>query len=251
MQSISSSICIWFETCALRPKATPDAFMMKSLENCGSHLRCLGKNLYLNLFWGLISNLANFVTQTSPFLPKTKPTQIPTLKSSFATHTTKAKPADQIHVSINMPASIAKSNTQDLNAWNSPQMMNNMHQKIPTPVRPEILREFLNGYDTFLSNFLLTGFTSCFRLGCLSTPTSKPATNHGSINQHPEIVLNKIKRELKLGRISEPSPFPQFPNLVISPLGVVPKKIQGQFRLIHDFSYPDNNSCQFLHSSGE
>lgn len=121
-------------------------------------------------------------------------------------------------------------------------MMKNSHQNLPTPVKPEILKKFLKEYDPSLSEFLVAGFTTGFRLGCLCTPTSKPSSNHGSTNKHPEVVLNKILKEQKFGRISDPSHSPHFENLVISPLGVVPKKVEGQFRLIHDLSYPENNS---------
>lgn len=121
-------------------------------------------------------------------------------------------------------------------------MRNDYPQKMPTPVKPEILKAYLEGYEQDLANYLISGFTYGFQLGCLNTPSSTPSKNHGSTNKHPEIVLNKIKKEQSYGRISEASTNPQYPNLVISPLGVVPKKAQGQFRLIHDLSYPENNS---------
>lgn len=121
-------------------------------------------------------------------------------------------------------------------------MRNDYPQKMPTPVKPEILKAYLEGYEQDLANYLISGFTYGFQLGCLNTPSSTPSKNHGSTNKHPEIVLNKIKKEQSYGRISEASTNPQYPNLVISPLGVVPKKAPGQFRLIHDLSYPENNS---------
>lgn len=121
-------------------------------------------------------------------------------------------------------------------------MKNDYPLKMPTPVKPEILKAYLEGYEQDLAHYLISGFTHGFHLGCLNTPSSTPSKNHGSTNKHPEIVLNKIKKEQSYGRISEASTNPQYPNLVISPLGVVPKKVQGQFRLIHDLSYPENNS---------
>ena len=35
---------------------------------------------------------------------------------------------------------------------------------------------------------------------------------------------------------------PPFDNLIISPIGLVPTKLPGQYRLIHHLSYPTNNS---------
>ena len=103
----------------------------------------------------------------------------------------------------------------------------------------------MQGYDTLRAHFLLSGFSNGFSIGCQSTPVPSVVKNHGSTNKHPEVVMNKILKELNLGRISKPSPTPQFHNLVVSPLGVVPKKIQGHFRLIHDLSYPEKNSVNF------
>ena len=56
----------------------------------------------------------------------------------------------------------------------------------------------------------------------------------------PDIVTKKLNQEVKAGRISGPyqhSPFEQF---IISPLGLREKKVKGQFRVIHDLSYPYN-----------
>ncbi|XP_062572622.1 uncharacterized protein LOC134234551 [Saccostrea cucullata] len=165
-----------------------------------------------------------------------------TKRPSSATHITRVKHVEQTHVPTDISVSTAKSNTQELNAPNSPQVTKDCRPKLPTPVRPEILKTLLEGYNSSLSELILSGFTTGFRLGCLGTPTSQSSSNHGSTNKHPQVVLNKILKEQKLGRISEPSPFPQFENLVTSPLGVVPKKVEGQFRLIHDLSFPENNS---------
>ena len=45
-----------------------------------------------------------------------------------------------------------------------------------------------------------------------------------------------------MGRLVGPFESPPFKNLQVSPIGVVPKKEQGQYRLIHHFSYPDAQS---------
>ena len=47
-----------------------------------------------------------------------------------------------------------------------------------------------------------------------------------------------VTKELSLSRIAGPFKLPPFPDLVISPLGMVPKKETGKFRLIHDLSFP-------------
>ena len=51
-----------------------------------------------------------------------------------------------------------------------------------------------------------------------------------------------IHKELKPGRIAGPFQHPLFQNFTVSPLGMVPKKDSGKFRMIHDLSSPPNLS---------
>ena len=48
----------------------------------------------------------------------------------------------------------------------------------------------------------------------------------------------KLVSELQAGRIAGPFQTLPHPDLKISPLGVVPKRQEGQFRLIHHLSHP-------------
>jgi hypothetical protein len=54
-------------------------------------------------------------------------------------------------------------------------------------------------------------------------------------------VVEKISKEVKLGRIA--GPFKQRPisNLIISPAGLVPKAVPGKYRMIQHLSYPDGD----------
>jgi hypothetical protein len=45
-----------------------------------------------------------------------------------------------------------------------------------------------------------------------------------------------------MGRIAGPFDSPPIKDLIVSPLGLVPKKEPGQFRVIHNLSYPKGNS---------
>ncbi|XP_061196001.1 uncharacterized protein LOC133204278 [Saccostrea echinata] len=51
----------------------------------------------------------------------------------------------------------------------------------------------------------------------------------------------KIQKEVALKRVAGPFVHPPFPNLQVPPLGFVPKK-DGDMRLIHHLSYPENMS---------
>jgi hypothetical protein len=59
-------------------------------------------------------------------------------------------------------------------------------------------------------------------------------------------VESKLGKELELERIA--GPFTEIPlnNFVCSPLGLIPKKTPGEFRLIHDLSYPEGKSINCL-----
>ncbi|OCT57189.1 hypothetical protein XELAEV_18003887mg [Xenopus laevis] len=63
-----------------------------------------------------------------------------------------------------------------------------------------------------------------------------------SIRSNPQIVVEKIDKELALGRIQGPFVDPPFDYFRVSPLGVVPKKDPGSFRLIHHLSFPSGDS---------
>ena len=51
-------------------------------------------------------------------------------------------------------------------------------------------------------------------------------------------LLSMLQRECSLGRVAGPFDEPPFSDFLVSPLGVVPKKEPGKFRLIHDLSFP-------------
>lgn len=88
---------------------------------------------------------------------------------------------------------------------------------------------------------MVTGFTSGFRIPISHPVSHKVCRNHPSALANKEVVSQKLASELSAGRIL--GPFAQRPsNLVCSPLALIPKREPNQFRLIHDLSYPKNQS---------
>ena len=63
-----------------------------------------------------------------------------------------------------------------------------------------------------------------------------------SAKQNPDIVDNKLAKELQKDRIAGPFNSEPFENFKTSPIGFVPKKTKGQFRLIQHLSYPTYTS---------
>lgn len=59
-----------------------------------------------------------------------------------------------------------------------------------------------------------------------------------SARQNPDMIDQKLAKELEKGRIAGPFDSRPFKTFKTSPIGLVPKKSKGQFRLIHHLSYP-------------
>ena len=116
---------------------------------------------------------------------------------------------------------------------------------VPSPGSPKVLQEMLNGYDNLKSIYLFNGFTVGFSIGCLGIPVQRDTkvVNMKSAFQFPSVIEDRLTNELALGRILGPFTMrPTNPGFRVSPLGVVPKKLPGEFRMIHNLSYPPGES---------
>ena len=71
---------------------------------------------------------------------------------------------------------------------------------------------------------------------------SQEAPNLLSALQNPKAVSAELSRKLDAHRIAGLFSSPTFPVFRISPLGLVPNKVEGEFALIHHFSYPRGSS---------
>lgn len=71
---------------------------------------------------------------------------------------------------------------------------------------------------------------------------STTASNLKSCQLNPDLVRQKLLKEVLLGRMAGPFKHPPFTNLRISPIGLVPKKDSHEFRLIHHLSFPQGSS---------
>ena len=52
------------------------------------------------------------------------------------------------------------------------------------------------------------------------------------------VLQKKLQKELDAGRILGPFDEPPFPKLKVYPIKVAPKKTPGEYRFIHNLSYP-------------
>ena len=119
-------------------------------------------------------------------------------------------------------------------------------QTLPTPVRSLKYQAYLQGYPQPVFDLLIKGFTEGFRIHFTGTSSSRIPNNLLSAYEHPDIVQNKLNKELQENRLVGPFRSPPFAKFHVSPIGVVPKKAPGDFRLIHHLSYPRGNSVNDL-----
>lgn len=124
----------------------------------------------------------------------------------------------------------------------SPSQPNLFLPSLPTPVKVERLGFLLDGHTPSAVEFLLSGFTQGFPLHFEGERVSSSATNLSSALENPVVVDAKLKKELEARRVAGPFLSPPMSPFRVSPLGVVPKKVPGEFRLIHHLSFPKGSS---------
>ena len=85
---------------------------------------------------------------------------------------------------------------------------NPSNRNLPTPVRVEALSELLPGYHN--AERVVSGFTHGFMLNFKGPETPLSSHNASSVLMNEQVVADKIKKELEMGRITgpflEPSP---------------------------------------------
>ena len=113
---------------------------------------------------------------------------------------------------------------------------------MPTPVLPNVLEQYLQGYNEQLGQYLVKGFTEGFHLGYTGLPKNILSKNLKSALSCPEVIVEKLNSELEAGRIEGPFSAPPFPNFRTNPLGLVPKNSGSGYRMIHHLSHPAGDS---------
>lgn len=114
--------------------------------------------------------------------------------------------------------------------------------KGPTPIKPNRLADWLSGYDETETNYLINGFSNGFSLGFVGECPGVESQNLRSAFICPDIIDEKILKEVSTGRVLGPFDFKPFSDIQCSPLGLVEKKVPGEYRMIHHLSYPKNKS---------
>lgn len=108
--------------------------------------------------------------------------------------------------------------------------------------------------------FLLKGFKFGFPIPEFKGEGCKIVPNLQSVLAFPQVVKEKVRREIEEDRFVGPFMSPPFQNFRISQLGVVPKREPNTYRLIHHLSFPlgaslndeiDESLCSVSYSTFE
>lgn len=92
------------------------------------------------------------------------------------------------------------------------------------------------------AGILRSGFSKGFSLCFDGLRVPRDSGGLASAAERPQVVKEKLAKEISLGRIAGPFHKRPFINLQCSPIGLVPKRQPNTFRLIHHLSFPEGQS---------
>jgi len=108
--------------------------------------------------------------------------------------------------------------------------------EVSTPINVPLLEKLIRGFEH--SARVIQGFREGFKFHFSGTECSITGKNTMEANIHSAAVDAKIIDELTKGRIAGPFANPPFRNFKCSPLSVREKSAPGTYRLLHNLSYP-------------
>ena len=101
----------------------------------------------------------------------------------------------------------------------------------------------LDGYNQVLRHTLCSGFSFGFDIGYRGSPNSSlRVKNLLSCEDFPDIVDRSLEKEISAGRMIGPLAVLPFQDFQLNPIGLVPKKARGEFRMITNLSSPKGSS---------
>ena len=113
----------------------------------------------------------------------------------------------------------------------------------PTPLQLDKLWQLLCHHpQQHRVNYILKGLTDGFSLEYTGPVSFWAPRNLPSAAQFPDLVLQCLNKEIAAGRMLGPFQELLMPDLMCSPLGIVPKKDSTEMRMIMHLSYPYGTS---------
>ena len=114
-----------------------------------------------------------------------------------------------------------------------------------TPLRWKVFATFLKDHpDQDMVQQLVHDLQYGVQIGYTGPRDAyRPSPNLPIDPEHESFVDEEIAKEVALGRRMGPFDSPPFKNLIVSPIGVVTKKLSSKLRLIHHLSWPRSASA--------
>ena len=113
----------------------------------------------------------------------------------------------------------------------------------PMPLKPNQLSELLSRYpDSDKVAYVIQGLKQGFALEYKGQFKFRAPENLPTAKLDPQLIRDRLNKEIQLGRMLGPFEEPPFPDLMCSPVGLVPKKDTDEMRMIMHLSYPYGQS---------
>ena len=103
-------------------------------------------------------------------------------------------------------------------------------------------KALLNYPNKDTAHEIIQGLKYGFKLHYTGTRLPVFCKNSKSVQANSEIVVEKLTKEIQLGRIAGPFMQPPFPTFRCSPIALIPKHTINEYRLVLNLSYPQHNS---------
>ena len=116
------------------------------------------------------------------------------------------------------------------------------YQKPLSGINVPLFMQYLQNYNQVKRRFLYLGLTNGFKLHYKGPVSSRFEPNHASVGKDPQLLRDKIASELQKGFTVGPFKSPPFSPFIVSPVGLVPKKEVGKYRMILDLSFPKDGT---------
>ena len=100
-------------------------------------------------------------------------------------------------------------------------------KRLPTPINPDRLEYWLDGYDPQLSAYLVQGFRQGFKLDYVGGPLISSESTLKSAKNDPRAVQAKLNKELLAGRIAGPLNTPPYKIFTYLHWGFVLRRFQA------------------------
>lgn len=81
-------------------------------------------------------------------------------------------------------------------------------ESVVTPINADKFAEYLQDYDPALSNFLIEGFKSGFRIPYQGPHVFRLSKNLASLQGNEGVLWQKLNNEIELGRVAGPFSSP-------------------------------------------